>query len=192
MLRRFSSPNPSTVSRRNFLQIGGLGIGGLTLAELLSLEAQAASADGGKPAKRHKAVIMIYMCGGPPHQDMYDIKADAPAEVRGEFGPIKTSVPGIEIGQLLPNLARIMEKLVPIRTIVGCRDDHAGYQCFTGHLSRNQPAGGWPHFGSAASRLQGPVLPGVPSFVSLCYTTQHKPYNEPSGGFLAFGYTSFR
>ena len=103
---------------------------------------------------------MIYLCGGPPHQDMYDIKVDAPAEVRGEFDPIPTAVPGIEICELLPKLAGIMDKLVPIRTIVGCQDDHAGYQCFTGHLSQNAPAGGWPHIGSSSSRLQGPVLAG--------------------------------
>ncbi|HUE71649.1 MAG TPA: DUF1501 domain-containing protein [Pirellulaceae bacterium] len=174
------------LSRRSFLQIGGLGLGGLSLANLLALEARA------EQRKPHKSVIMIYMCGGPPHQDMYDIKVDAPTEVRGEFDPIKTAVPGIEICQLLPNLARNMDKLVPIRTVVGCRDDHAGYQCFTGHLSQNEPAGGWPHLGSAASRLQGPTEPGVPPFVSLCYTTQHKPYNEPGGGFLGLGHSSFR
>jgi len=175
------------MSRRSFLQIGALGMGGLTLSQLLQLEAQGAA----KPA-RQKSVIMVFLCGGPPHQDMYDIKIDAPTEVRGEFDPIPTSVPGIEICQLLPNLAKSMDKLVPIRTIVGCRDDHAGYQCFTGHLSQNEPAGGWPHFGAAVSRLQGPVAPGVPPFVSLCYTTQHKPYNEPSAGFLGLGNSSFR
>ena len=174
------------LSRRSFLQIGGLGVGGLTLANLLALEAQA------EQKKRHKSVIMIYMCGGPPHQDMYDIKIDAPVEVRGEFDSVKTAVPGIEICELLPNLARIMDKLVPIRTVVGCRDEHAGYQCFTGHLTQNEPAGGWPHLGSAASRLQGPTEPGVPPFVSLCYTTKHKPYNEPGGGFLGLGHSSFR
>jgi len=175
------------VSRRSFLQIGALGMGGLTLSQLLQLEARGES----KPA-RQKSVIMVFLCGGPPHQDMYDIKIDAPSEVRGEFDPIPTNVPGIEICQLLPNLAKVMDKLVPIRAIVGCRDDHAGYQCFTGHLSQNEPAGGWPHFGAAVSRLQGPVAPGVPPFVSLCYTTQHKPYNEPSAGFLGLGNSSFR
>jgi hypothetical protein len=135
---------------------------------------------------------MIYLCGGPPHQDMYEIKADAPAEVRGEFDAIPTAVPGIAICELLPKLAGCMDKLVPIRTIVGCKDDHAGYQCFTGHLSQNAPAGGWPHIGSSSSRLQGPVLDGVPPFVSLCYVTQHKPYNEPSAGFLGLGHNAFR
>lgn len=175
------------VSRRDFLQIGALGLGGLSLPQLLELEAAA-----GSTGSRHKSVIMIYLCGGPPHQDMYEIKVDAPAEVRGEFDPIPTNVPGVEICELMPNLAKIMDKLVPIRTMVGCRDDHAGYQCFTGHLSQNEPAGGWPHFGSAISRLQGPVQPGVPPFVSLCYTTQHKPYNEPTSSFLGLGHSSFR
>jgi hypothetical protein len=184
------------LSRRDVLRIGALGLGGLSLAQLLALEdAQAkelSTNSSPSPAKRHKSLIMVYLCGGPPHQDMYDIKLDAPAEIRGEFAPIATAVPGIEVCQLLPNLARIMDKLVPIRTVVGCRDDHAGYQCFTGHLSQNAPAGGWPHIGSSASRLQGPVQPGVPPFVSLCYVTQHKPYNEPNGGFLGLGHNAFR
>ncbi|MFO0870904.1 MAG: DUF1501 domain-containing protein [Pirellulales bacterium] len=174
------------VSRRDFVRIGALGLGGLTLPQLLELEARAGQ------SSKHKSVIMVFLCGGPPHQDMYDIKVDAPVEVRGEFDPIPTNVPGIEVCQLLPRLARIMDKLVPIRTVVGCRDDHAGYQCFTGHLSQNEPAGGWPHFGSVVSRLQGPIAPGVPPFVSLCYTTQHKPYNEPTAGFLGLGQSSFR
>ena len=192
MLTIYGKKSPSQkfcdgMSRRSFLQIGALGMGGLTLSQLLQLEARGEA----KPA-RQKSVIMVFLCGGPPHQDMYDIKIDAPSEVRGEFDPIPTNVPGIEICQLLPNLAKVMDKLVPIRTIVGCRDDHAGYQCFTGHLSQNEPAGGWPHFGAAVSRLQGPVAPGVPPFVSLCYTTQHKPYNEPGAGFLGLGNSSFR
>lgn len=174
------------VDRRGFLRIGGLAAGGLALPELLRREAAAGI------GSTQKSVIMVYLCGGPPHQDMYDIKVDAPIEVRGEFDPIKSKVPGIEICQLLPRLASIMNKLVPIRSMVGCRDEHAGYQCFTGHVSQNEPAGGWPHFGSTVSRLQGPHFPGVPPFVSLCYTTQHRPYNEPSGGFLGLGHSSFR
>jgi len=181
-----SRPFCDGMSRRDVLRIGALGLGGLSLPRLLELEAQAGSKSS------HKSVIMIYLCGGPPHQDMYDIKIDAPQEVRGEFDPIPTSVPGIEVCQLLPNIARNMDKFAAIRSIVGSKDDHAGYQCFTGKLSQNEPAGGWPHFGSVASKLQGPVLPGVPPFVSLCYTTQHTPYNEPTAGFLGLGQSSFR
>src|SRR5687768_17458363 len=95
------------VSRRSFLSIGVMALGGLSMPDLLAAAASSAPAKG--PASGglgHKAVIMVYMPGGPPHQDMYDLKPDAPAEVRGEFKPIKTSVPGIEICELLPGLAR--------------------------------------------------------------------------------------
>src|SRR5918993_617390 len=91
------------ISRRDALRIGALGLGGLTLPQLLALE----DAQGARPQgkKRHKSLIMIYLCGGPPHQDMYEIKANAPVEVRGEFDAIPTAVSGIEICELLPRLA---------------------------------------------------------------------------------------
>jgi hypothetical protein len=173
------------VSRRSFVQIGALGMGGLALPQILA-------AEEASKKRSFKSVIMIYMCGGPPHQDMYDLKMDAPAEVRGEFAPIATNVPGIEVCELMPNLAKIMDKCVPVRTIIGANGEHWGYQCFTGHEQRQEPAGGWPHFGSAVSRAQGPTAEGIPPFVSLCYTTQHKPYNEPTAGFLGLGHSSFR
>ena len=174
------------VTRRDVLRIGGLGLGGLTLAQLLQLEAQAGE------RLSHKAVIMIYMCGGPPHQDMYDIKVDAPKEIRGPFQPISTNVPGIQISDHLPRMAKIMDKLVPIRSMVGARDSHYSYQCMTGYHDRDTPAGGWPHFGSVVNHFQGPVTQGTPPFVSLCYTTKHRPYNEPGPGFLGLGQSSFR
>ena len=75
-------------SRRDFLQVGALGLGGMTLPQLLQAEAA-------KGVRRsHKAVIMVYLTGGPPHQDMFDLKPDAPKEIRGEFKPIATNVPG--------------------------------------------------------------------------------------------------
>ncbi len=171
-------------SRRTFLQIGAMG--SLTLPQLLQAEAASGVTNS------HKAVIMVYLCGGPPHQDMYDLKPDAPAEVRGEFSPIKTNVPGIEICELMPKMASMMDKFVPIRTMANCQGGHTGFQCFTGNIPNNEPAGGWPHIGSVVSKFQGPVHDGVPPFVSLCYTTQHKPYNEPKAGFLGLGHSSFR
>jgi hypothetical protein len=174
------------VPRRSFLQIGGLGLAGLSLPELLASDARSGR------ARSHKSLIMIYLCGGPPHQDMYDIKVDAPGEIRGPFRAIPTAVPGIEICEHLPRLAKIMDKLVPIRSLVGARDAHYSYQCMTGYHEGGAPAGGWPSIGSAASYFQGPVLPGIPPFVSLCYTTQHKPYNEPGTGFLGLGNAAFR
>src|SRR6476661_2682559 len=99
------------ISRRNFLKIGGLGLGGLTLPELFQAEAASAI------RRSHKSVIMIYLPGGPPHQDTFDLKLDAPSEVRGEFKPIRTNVPGIEICEHLPRLARIADKLAIVRSI---------------------------------------------------------------------------
>ncbi|MCS6775990.1 MAG: DUF1501 domain-containing protein, partial [Chloroherpetonaceae bacterium] len=90
------------VSRRDFLRIGGLALGGLSLPQLLAIEARAGVRIG------HKAIIMVYLPGGPPHQDMFDLKPDAPAEIRGEFRPIRTNVPGIEICEHLPRIARMM------------------------------------------------------------------------------------
>lgn len=101
-------------------------------------------------------------------------------------------MPGIEICEHLPQLARIMDKLVPIRSLVGAIDAHYSYQCMTGHHERQAPAGGWPSIGSVVSHFEGPVSPGIPPFISLCYTTQHKPYNEPGPGFLGLGHDSFR
>jgi hypothetical protein len=178
------------ISRRDMLQIGaaglGAGVGSFGLADLLRAESETGVKNS------HKSLIMIYLCGGPPHQDMYDIKTDAPSDIRGEFSPIKTNVNGIEICELMPKLAKTMDKAAIIRSMVGARDSHYSYQCMTGHHEINVPAGGWPHVGSAVSHFEGPVYPGVPPFVSLCYTTKHRPYNEPTAGFLGLGHSSFR
>src|SRR3990170_1269582 len=101
--------NPSSrycdgMSRRSFLRVGALGLGGLTLPQLLRSEAAA-----GRP-KAHKSVIMVYLSGGLAHQDTFDLKPNAPAEVRGEFKPIATRVPGVQFGELLPNLAASADK----------------------------------------------------------------------------------
>ncbi|HEU5118477.1 MAG TPA: DUF1501 domain-containing protein, partial [Isosphaeraceae bacterium] len=80
------------VTRRDFLKVGGLALGGLSLPQILRAEA----AQGVAP-KRHKAVIMVFLAGGPPHQDMVDLKPDAPAEIRGEYQPISPNVPGIDL-----------------------------------------------------------------------------------------------
>ena len=176
------------VSRRNFLKIGALGMGGLTLPELLRAEAQAGVGSS------HKAVIMIYMVGAPPHQDMYDLKMNAPSEIRGSFRPIKTNVPGIEICEHLPRLARIMDKLVPLRTVYGSPDGaHDSYICYTGRAKRNEPPGGWPSVGSNVSKLQGPTEPAVPAFVGLAPDAGHPPYGSPGlPGFLGPAHAAFR
>ena len=93
------------VSRREFLRIGGLTLGGLTLSDLLAAEARAGV------RRSHKAVIMVYLVGGPPHQDMWDLKPDAPSEVAGPMRPTHTNVPGLDLCDLMPQLAQRANQL---------------------------------------------------------------------------------
>jgi hypothetical protein len=192
MLTILAKPNSSRafcdgISRRNFLKIGGLGLG-LSLPQLFAAEAQA----GIRNSK--KSVILIYLVGGPPHQDMFDLKPNAPQEIAGEFLPIPTNVSGIEICEHMPRLAGIMDKLAIIRSISDCQPEHNAYQCYTGRNQRTLPvpAGGWPELGATVSKLQGATDPSVPPFVSVCYTTTHGPYNEPGPGFLGVPHSSLR
>jgi hypothetical protein len=175
------------VSRRDLLRIGSLGIAGLTLPNLLRAEAHA----GVK--KSNKSVIMIYLVGGPPHQDMFDLKPNAPVEVAGPWRPIATNVSGIETCEAFPMLASMMDKLVPIRSIVGSQAGHDAIQVFNGHDPKKpKPSGGWPQFGSAVAKVQGATGAAAPPFVSLCYPCTHGPYNEPGSGFLGTSYSPFR
>jgi hypothetical protein len=174
------------VSRRNFLRIGALGMGGLALPQLLRAEAQSGI------RRSHKAVIMIYLPGGPPHQDTFDLKLDAPSEIRGEFRPIPTNVPGLQICEHLPRIAKICDKLAVIRSIADAVDDHSDFMCLTGRRKNNQPPGGWPSFGSVVSRVLGPTNPGVPPFIGMEPRMQHRPYNAATSGFLGVGHGSFR
>jgi uncharacterized protein (DUF1501 family) len=178
---------PHCLSRRSFLRIGALGLGGLTLPGLLRAEAAASVRSS------HKSVILIYLVGGPPHQDMFDLKPGAPKEVAGPWKPTATNVTGVQICEALPRLARIMDKLVVVRSLVGNQADHDAIQVYNGHHPKKPtPGGGWPQLGSAVAKLQGPVDASVPPFVSLCYTCTHGPYNEPGPGFLGPSMAPFR
>ena len=175
------------VSRRNFLKIGALGMGGLTLPALL--RAEAAQGVG----RSHKAVIMIFLPGGPPHQDMFDLKLGAPSEIRGEFSPIATNVDGLQICELLPQLAKRMDKCVLIRSIVGATGGHDAIQCLTGRTMNNAPQGGWPCLGSTLSKLQGPVDPAIPAFVGLSPRMGHTPWADAGApGFLGVAHAPFK
>src|SRR5262245_12010360 len=117
MLNLLGGPNGrqerdwAPMSRRAFLRIGGMAAGGLSLSQLLSLEARA------RTGSSHKSIINIFLPGGPSHLDSFDLKPDAPSEVRGEFRPISTNVPGIRICELFPRMARMMDKFAIIRSI---------------------------------------------------------------------------
>lgn len=175
------------LSRRGFLHVGAAALGGLTLSQLLALEARAGI------HKSHKAIINIYLPGGPSHLDMFDLKPLAPAEIRGEFRPIKTNVPGIEICELFPKLAAIMDKLIIVRSLSDSSGDHDGYQCLTGHKKTERgPSGGWPNAGAWVSRLAGQADPGVPANMALMYSTGNKTWGDPyNAGFLGAKHNSF-
>lgn len=172
--------------RRNFLAIGGLAMGGLSLPQLLRAEQQSGT------GQSHKAIIMIYLTGGPPHQDMVDLKPHAPTEIRGEFQPIQTNIPGIEISEHMPRVAAMMDKFALIRSLVGAEDRHSSFQCVTGRTFRSQPQGGWPEIGSVLSRLRGPVDPSVPPAIDLSMHMEHLPYNLPGPGYLGAGHSPFK
>src|SRR5687768_15011787 len=178
------------ISRRGFLKIGmlGVGAGGLSLADLNRLEAAS-----GK-SMRHKAVINVFLGGGPPHQDMFDLKMDAPVELRGEFSPIDTKVAGIQICEVFPQLAEVMDRCAIIRSIVGATDRHDAFQCMTGWLVKDLAAlGGRPSLGSVVARLQGPVVPSVPPFVGLAEPTKEIRWSDSGKpGFLGAAYAPFK
>lgn len=188
MLSILGRPQPlcDRVSRRAFLQIGGLALGGLSLPQILQAE-QASGANGG-----NKGIIMIFLPGGPSHQDMWDIKMDAPAEIRGEFTPIATKVPGVEICELFPRLASISDKLAFVRSVVGANGDHYAFQCLTGHHTANQPPGGWPALGSVLSSVYGSRDPAVPAYVGLSPKCGHAPWGDNGQpGFLGVAHSPF-
>ena len=140
------------VTRRSFLQAGALTFGATTLSltDIFRAEARA-----GTTGTSHKGVINIFLGGGPPHQDMWDIKTEAPPEIRGEFKPINTNVTGIQIGECFPRIAARMDKFAVIRSVVGARGGHDALQCMAGWDPQNMISmGGRPSIGAAAS--QGP------------------------------------
>jgi hypothetical protein len=151
------------MSRRDFLRVGTLGLGGLTLADVLRLRAQA----GTQP--RARAVILVCLGGGPSHIDMYDLKPNAPKEIRGEFKPIRTRVPGFDICELLPLQAQVTDRLAVVRTVQFNIPNHELREIFTGYP---QPADR-PCFGSVVSRFGGHASRDIPSYVSLDPRSQY-------------------
>jgi len=165
-------------ARRTFLKVGGLAVGGLTLPSLFQAEANAGI------RRSTKSVIMVYLSGGLAHQDTFDLKPTAPSEVRGEFKPIASSVPGLQVGEMLPRMARVMDRVALVRSIVGLADEHSSWQNMTGvgmNLAQREKR---PHMGCVIAKALGATDPLVPPFVDLFPTMQHKPYNSPAPGKL--------
>lgn len=184
------------ITRRSALKIGAFSFGAttLTLADIHRAEAAAQAVNPNYAASGHKAVINVFLGGGPAHQDLFDLKPDAPAEIRGEFKPIPTNVPGIEISEVFPRLAQMMDKAVVIRSMVGAKGGHDAFQCMTGWDKQSLAAiGGRPSVGSVLSRVEGTVDPSVPPFVGLAETTRHAPWSDAGqAGFLGSSYSAFK
>ncbi len=174
------------ISRRDFLRIGGLAMGGLTLPKLLRAE----QAAGGRATG--KSIINIYLPGGPTHMDTFDMKPTAAKEFRGELLPVATSVPGMEICELMPKLARMGDKFSVVRSITGLRDEHAPQQSDSGWSESSlRTMGGRPGIGSVMSKLWGPSQSTphgtAPTFVDLTGWTKTGFVGQINAGFRPDG-----
>jgi hypothetical protein len=166
--------------RRNFLKVGAFGAG-LTLADMLRLKAVAGATS---PSTRIKSAIMVYLPGGPSHLDMYDLKPDAPAEFRGEFKPIPTNVPGVQISEHFPRQAKMFDKLAVVRSLVSV-EEHSDSYVMTGYSEQANRTQHHPSFGAVVSKLRA-GQDDLPPFVSLRGMSVG---NEP--GYLGVGHRAF-
>lgn len=178
---------PVPISRRQVLQVGSAGLLGLTLPGLLRARDRSA---GTEQTPRANACILIFLNGGPSHLDMWDLKPGAPPEIRGEFKPIATSVPGVMVGEHLPRLAKLQHRCTLIRSMHhSVNNSHAAavYCGLTGH-DRGENGGGakptdYPAIGSVVGYCRPPTNPVVP-FVSMPYITAEGRGGPPQPGFF--------
>ncbi len=171
------SPFCDGLSRRNFLKVGALGFGGLSMADMLR-----ASATPSGSSLKQGSVIMVYLPGGPTQHETFDPKPGAPSEIRGSFNPIPTAIPGVHFCETLPRLAKLANRFSVIRSLVGFENRHESFQCYTGRAggrtTDNEPAGGWPAFGSVVSHVLGPRGNGIPPYIDAAPKMSYPPYNN--------------
>lgn len=175
--------------RRDILRIGTAGVFGLSLPQLLRLQAASTSRGNSesKPNPTAKSVIMIWLAGGPSTIDMWDLKPSAPDGIRGEFKSIPTSASGISISQHLPRTAGIMDRVTLVRSLAHSIPSHGPATVFMNSGNKPTPAIQYPALGSLASRLL-PHESGVPSFVS--FNEIRNPTGSPAG-YLGTAYNPF-
>lgn len=185
------------LTRRELLRVGAVGLGGLSLPGLLRLEAAAPPAAG-----RAKSVVMLFLSGGPSHLDMFDLKPEAPEEIRGTFRPIDTNVPGIQISEHLPRTARLADKLAIVRSTTHTTNSHpaATYWMMVGSpIQRAAPQSvtlsreDRPHPGSVLAKLLGATA-GIPPFVMVPEAISPVGPDRPGqhAGFLGAAYDPYR
>src|SRR6516165_3306112 len=178
---RVPCPGPS---RREILRVGSLGFLGLGLADWFRLRALAGQTGGAAP--KAKNCIFIWLAGGPSHLDTFDPKPGASADVRGEFKPISTSVPGLSISEVFPNLAKVMNQVTLIRSMTSPESDHdrAAHHLMTGY--RPTPALVYPGYGSVVSKTRETGRGALPAYVAV-----PDPPIFASSGYLSPAYDPF-
>ncbi len=175
-------------ARRDFLKIGSAGLLGLSLPQLLKLEARASeSAPAGARSRRATSVIMVWLAGGPATIDMWDLRPNAPDGIRGEFREINTSADGVRISEHLPQMARVMDKCTVIRSLAHTIPSHGPATLFMTTGNKPTPALQYPALGSLVTRLL-PAARGVPPYVSF-----NELRNGSAGlaGYLGTSYNPF-
>ncbi len=176
-------------SRRDFLRIGGASLCGVNMLDLL----RANSVAGTNPAAKAKQMIVVWMAGGPPHTDMFDMKPDSPADYRGEFQPIATNLPGLQVGELMPKLAQRADKYTVIRSVTTMNKpgDHSRAPMYwlTGNPRLPSGTAQYPMYGSVISKLQ-PGADDLPSFATLGKIDHHIG-NSIASSFLGPAYRPF-
>ncbi len=178
--------NCDGLSRRSFLRVGSLGIGGLSLPDLI--RAESASGNGSSA----KSIIHIHLDGGPPQMDMIDPKPDSPVEYRGDIKPIRSEIPGVHLSELMPRLASSAKKFAFIRSLIGADGQHNAFQCQSGYkASEKGPAGGWPAMGCVINKLLGSPSDPAPAFVDLMQG-RGQVRNSVRPGFLGPSANPFR
>jgi hypothetical protein len=172
VLENLTAPGSASWSRRCFLKVGALGLGGLTLSDALRCRALAGAA--GQTQAEEKSVILIWLDGGPPQHETYDPKPEAPAEFRGPLKSIPTVLPGVSISELFPRQARLLDRMAIIRSMHHDNGDHfaAAHWMLTGYLGSNAAdlAPQYPSAGSIIARIKGAKKPGMPAYVGLPVT----------------------
>ena len=172
--------------RRDFIKIGAAGLFGLTLPQLLRLESQAKAGESeGALKRRADAVIPLWLGGGPATIDMWDLKPDAPTEIRGEFKPIATKADGIQICEYLPKVAQVCDKATLVRSLNHTIPSHGPATVFMQTGNKPSPAVQYPVLGSLTTRLM-PQEKGVPPFVSF-----GEMRNGNAAGYLGTAYNPF-
>ena len=186
-MTRFRTTDCEGFHRRDFLRFGAAGLFGLSLPQMLRLQARADTrrADGSAPAKHADAVIQIWLGGGPASIDIWDLKPNAPAEIRGEFKPIPTAANGVQISEHLPMMAKAADKVSIVRSLFHTIPSHAPATVFMNSGNKPTPAVQHPSLGALSARLL-PVEKGVPPYVSF---GTRQGGNE--AGFLGTAYNPF-